>query len=135
MSHNGLSVDASKIAYSTVDNELCATDETTACAVLCKLSSQNSAEVSFTPDQINVLHVQIHAFKMLSQGSPLPDSLHQAVQLSNTIIPDLKKLLQPPDQPSRLVDSIVKVSKSPNVIPKSEEKVGVLPINPADMPM
>ncbi|KAF9066567.1 SNF2 family N-terminal domain-containing protein [Rhodocollybia butyracea] len=92
------------------------------------------AEVSFTPDQINVLRAQIHAWKLLSRGLPLPDGLQQAVQLNNTAIPDLEKLLQPPDQTSRIVDSAVKVSKSPDVAPKAEEQIAILPISPADMP-
>ncbi|KAJ4485467.1 SNF2-family ATP dependent chromatin remodeling factor snf21 [Lentinula aciculospora] len=96
--------------------------------------SQSQAEVSFTPDQINVLRAQIHAFRLLSRGVPLPDGLHQAVQLNSTVIPELEKLLQPPDSSSRIVDSAVKVSKTPDIIPKTEEQAVVLPINPADMP-
>ncbi|KIK70339.1 hypothetical protein GYMLUDRAFT_32342 [Collybiopsis luxurians FD-317 M1] len=95
---------------------------------------QHAAEVSFTPDQINVLRAQIHAFKLLSRGVPLPESLQQAVQLNNSAIPDLEKLLQPSDPSARIVDSAVKVSKSPDIVPKTEEQVVVLPINPADMP-
>ncbi|KAF5392562.1 hypothetical protein D9757_002111 [Collybiopsis confluens] len=97
-------------------------------------AQQHAAEVSFTPEQINVLRAQIHAFKLLSRGVPLPENLQQAVQLNNTAIPDLEKLLQPPDHSARIVDSAVKVSKSPDVVPKSEEQVVELPINPADMP-
>ncbi|KAJ3768128.1 SNF2-family ATP dependent chromatin remodeling factor snf21 [Lentinula raphanica] len=96
--------------------------------------SQSQAEVSFTPDQINVLRAQIHAFRLLSRGVPLPEGLHQAVQLNSTVIPDLEKLLQAPDTSSRIVDSAVKVSKTPDIIPKTEEQADVLPINPADMP-
>ncbi|KAJ3860637.1 SNF2-family ATP dependent chromatin remodeling factor snf21 [Lentinula novae-zelandiae] len=99
-----------------------------------KHHSQSQAEVSFTPDQINVLRAQIHAFRLLSRGVPLPEGLHQAVQLNSTIIPDLEKLLQPPDSSSRIVDSAVKISKAPDVAPKTEEQAVVLPINPADMP-
>ncbi|KAH7881325.1 SNF2-family ATP dependent chromatin remodeling factor snf21 [Lentinula edodes] len=99
-----------------------------------KHHSQSQAEVSFTPDQINVLRAQIHAFRLLSRGVPLPEGLHQAVQLNSTIIPDLEKLLQPPDSSSRIVDSAVKISKAPDVALKTEEQAVVLPINPADMP-
>ncbi|KAJ3879309.1 SNF2-family ATP dependent chromatin remodeling factor snf21 [Lentinula edodes] len=99
-----------------------------------KHHSQSQAEVSFTPDQINVLRAQIHAFRLLSRGVPLPEGLHQAVQLNSTIIPDLEKLLQPPDSSARIVDSAVKISKAPDVAPKTEEQAVVLPINPADMP-
>ncbi|KAJ3751098.1 SNF2-family ATP dependent chromatin remodeling factor snf21 [Lentinula detonsa] len=96
--------------------------------------SQSQAEVSFTPDQINVLRAQIHAFRLLSRGVPLPEGLYQAIQLDSTVIPDLEKLLQPPDTSSRIVDSAVKVAKTPDIVPKTEEQVVVLPINPADMP-
>ncbi|KAG2023767.1 SNF2-family ATP dependent chromatin remodeling factor snf21 [Coprinopsis cinerea AmutBmut pab1-1] len=68
--------------------------------------------VSFTPAQINALRSQIHAFKLLQRGMPVPDHLQQAIRVPNNAVPELEKLLQGPDVPSRIVDSAVKVSKA-----------------------
>ena len=67
--------------------------------------------VSFTPDQINALRAQIHAFKLLSRGLQVPDTIQQAIRVPNTAIPDLEKLLQGQDVGSRVVDSAVKMAK------------------------
>lgn len=67
--------------------------------------------VSFTGDQINALRAQIHAFKLVSRGVPVPDYIQQAIRLPNNAIPDLEKTLNGPDVPSRVVDAAVKLAK------------------------
>ncbi|KII86364.1 hypothetical protein PLICRDRAFT_56081 [Plicaturopsis crispa FD-325 SS-3] len=64
--------------------------------------------VSFTPDQINALRAQIHAFKLISRGLPVPEPVQQAIRVPNAAIPDLEKLLQGHDVSARIVDSAVK---------------------------
>ena len=86
--------------------------------------------VSFTPDQINALRVQIHAFKLISRGLPVPEPVQQAIRVPSSAIPDLEKLLQGQDVNARVVDSTVKMLKGsdPTTLeahtqdtPKSEE--------------
>ncbi|KAF5361681.1 hypothetical protein D9758_007383 [Tetrapyrgos nigripes] len=99
---------------------------------------QQQPPVSFTPDQIHVLRAQIQAFKHIQRGLPLPDTLQAAIQVNNTAVPDLEKLLHTPDVNSRIVDSAVKVAKGEpaiEAVPKQEEPEPIVtPINPADMP-
>jgi ATP-dependent helicase STH1/SNF2 len=100
--------------------------------------------VSFTPDQINALRAQIHAFKLISRGLPVPEPIQQAIRVPNNAIPDLEKLLQGQDINSRVVDSAVKIHKgaetpTPNGLDasnhdtvKTEDQDTML--NSADMP-
>lgn len=74
-----------------------------------------SSPVSFTPDQINALRAQIHAFKLISRGLPVPDALQAAVRLPNQAIPELEKLLQGGDINSRVIESAVKMHKGSSV--------------------
>ncbi|KAF5377272.1 hypothetical protein D9615_006425 [Tricholomella constricta] len=67
--------------------------------------------VSFTPEQIGALRAQIHAFKLIARGLPVPENIQQAIRVPNNAIPDLEKLLQGPDVTSRIVDAAVKVAK------------------------
>lgn len=100
------------------------------------------APVSFTPPQISALRAQIHAFKLLTRGMPIPDHIQQAIRVPNTAISDLEKMLQPPDVPSRIVDAAVKVAKQesttpvPAVVPPSGEPKAedVEPVDPATLP-
>jgi ATP-dependent helicase STH1/SNF2 len=39
------------------------------------------APVAFTPDQINALRAQMHAFKLISRGLPVPDKIQQALRV------------------------------------------------------
>ncbi|OCH84411.1 hypothetical protein OBBRIDRAFT_408557, partial [Obba rivulosa] len=68
--------------------------------------------VSFTPEQINALRAQIHAFKILSRGMPVPEGLLAAMRAPNNAVADLQNLMQVPDVNSRVVDSAVKLHKS-----------------------
>ncbi|KAI0693670.1 SNF2 family N-terminal domain-containing protein [Cytidiella melzeri] len=74
--------------------------------------AQSASPVSFTPDQINALRAQIHAFKLISRGLPVPEAVQAAVRVPNQAVPELEKLLQGGDVNSRVIDSAVKVHKS-----------------------
>jgi ATP-dependent helicase STH1/SNF2 len=98
--------------------------------------------VSFTPEQIGALRAQIMAFKLVSRGSPIPDHLQHAIRVPNTAVPELEKLLQGPDVPSRIVDNAAKIQKGivappppsePPVPVEIKEEHGP-PIDPADLP-
>ncbi|KAG6820238.1 hypothetical protein H0H93_003601 [Arthromyces matolae] len=113
--------------------------------ILQSLPPQSSTPVSFTPDQISALRTQIHAFKCISRGMPIPEHVQQALRVPNTAIPDLEKLLQGQDIPSRVINAAVNVAKGeptpgasavvaiPEETAKVEEDMAV-PYNPADMP-
>jgi ATP-dependent helicase STH1/SNF2 len=100
--------------------------------------------VSFTGDQISALRAQIHAFKLISRGLPVPEPVQQAIRVPNTAIPDLEKLLQGPDVTSRIVDAAVKVAKGePSAsatalveesLKAEDQDAAMVPFNPADMP-
>ncbi|KAI0735883.1 SNF2 family N-terminal domain-containing protein [Earliella scabrosa] len=107
--------------------------------------------VSFTPDQINALRAQIHAFKLISRGLPVSETIQQAIRVPNQAVPDLQTLLQGPDVNARVVDSAVKIHKStngtpvngvehatPEVVPPvevvKEEEVVDMPIDADKMP-
>lgn len=83
------------------------------------------------------------AFRLISRGSPIPDHLQHAIRVPNTAVPELEKLLQGPDVPSRIVDSASKIQKGIVAPPlPSEPPVPVeivkeehgLPIDPPDLP-
>ncbi|KAF8168355.1 SNF2-family ATP dependent chromatin remodeling factor snf21 [Crassisporium funariophilum] len=101
--------------------------------------------VSFTSDQINALRAQIHAFKLITRGHSVPEHIQQAIRVPNTAIPDLERMLQGPDVPSRIVDAAVKVAKGEPGTPSlasaasgeeavKAEEVESTPVNPADYP-
>ncbi|KAJ7139490.1 SNF2-family ATP dependent chromatin remodeling factor snf21 [Mycena epipterygia] len=85
--------------------------------------------VSFTPDQINALRAQIHAFKLISRGLPVPDNIQQALRVPNNAVPELEKLLQGTDVNGRVVDNAVRAAKGEPVEDFKEEE-----IDPADLP-
>ena len=87
--------------------------------------------VSFTPDQINALRAQIHAFKLISRGLPVPEQIQQAIRVPNQAIPDLQTLLHGPDVNARVIDSAVKIHKSANGTPVNG--VGVVEQPPAEV--
>ncbi|KAG6895585.1 hypothetical protein C0992_000500 [Termitomyces sp. T32_za158] len=106
---------------------------------------QSSTPVSFTPEQINALRAQIHAFKCITRGVAIPEHVQQALRVPNTAISDLEKFLQGPDVPSRVVTAAVNVAKGeptpgasaiaaiPEETAKLEEELAVA-YNAADMP-
>ena len=70
--------------------------------------------VSFTGEQINALRAQIHAFKLLQRGLPIPEHVQAAIRVPNSTVNDLEKLLKGEDVSinGRVVDNAVKVHKS-----------------------
>lgn len=80
-------------------------------------SSAPQSPVSFTGDQINALRAQIHAFKLIQRGLPIPDQLQAAIRVPNQAVPELEKLLRGEEvsMNGRVVDNAVKVHKSSNV--------------------
>ncbi|KAJ3514926.1 hypothetical protein NLJ89_g2080 [Agrocybe chaxingu] len=107
--------------------------------------STSQTPVSFTGEQINALRAQIHAFKLISRGHPVPEHVQQAIRVPNNAIPELEKALQGPDIQSRIVDAAVKVAKgepsTPAIAPsvsrestvKSEDP-DIPVVDPADYP-
>ncbi|KAJ6573921.1 SNF2-family ATP dependent chromatin remodeling factor snf21 [Mycena vulgaris] len=85
--------------------------------------------VSFTPDQINALRAQIHAFKLISRGLPVPDNIQQALRVPNNAVPELEKLLQGTDVNGRVVDNAVRAAKGEPADDFKDED-----IDPADLP-
>ena len=77
--------------------------------------------VTFTQERIDTLKIQIHAFKLLKSGLPIPEKLQQALNPVNGAIADVEKLLQGPDVQSRIVDAVVKISKAPSEQPESTQ--------------
>ncbi|KAI0296669.1 SNF2 family N-terminal domain-containing protein [Russula brevipes] len=73
----------------------------------------STTPVSFTPEQINVLRAQIHAFKLLQRGQPVP--------------PELQNLIRPPPSNNpvllsaqlitKVADNTVKVQKASSEVP------------------
>ncbi|KAJ7037457.1 SNF2-family ATP dependent chromatin remodeling factor snf21 [Mycena alexandri] len=85
--------------------------------------------VSFTPDQINALRAQIHAFKLITKGIAVPDNIQQALRVPNNAVPELEKLLQGSDVNGRVVDNAVRVAKGEPIDDFKDED-----IDPADLP-
>ncbi|KAF7367428.1 Chromatin structure-remodeling complex subunit snf21 [Mycena sanguinolenta] len=85
--------------------------------------------VSFTPDQVNALRAQIHAFKLITRGLPVPENIQQALRVPNNAVPELEKLLQGSDVNGRVVDNAVRAAKGEPVDDFKEED-----IDPADLP-
>jgi ATP-dependent helicase STH1/SNF2 len=68
--------------------------------------------VSITQDQMNALRSQVHAFKLVSRGLPVPDDLQDAVHVPNQAIQNLEARLQGPNVDARVIDSAVKIHKN-----------------------
>jgi ATP-dependent helicase STH1/SNF2 len=77
----------------------------------------SQSPVSFTAEQTNALRAQIHAFKLLQRGLPVPENVQQALHVPNSAVPDLDKLLhqQPADVSARIVDNLVKSQRGESV--------------------
>lgn len=95
--------------------------------------------VSFTPDQINNLRTQIHAFKLISRGLPVPEALQNVIRNPHHTTPELEKLLTSQDATAvKLVDSAVKVHKASDgasaVEASDAAKLEEADIDPADLP-
>ncbi|KAK7064785.1 chromatin structure-remodeling complex subunit snf21 [Favolaschia claudopus] len=85
--------------------------------------------VSFTPDQVNALRAQIHAFKLITRGLPVPETVQQALKVPNNTVPELEKLLAVPDVNGKIVDNAVRAAKGESADDFKDEEV-----DPADLP-
>ena len=74
--------------------------------------------VSFTPEQINVLRAQIHAFKTLQRGQPVSAELQNIIRPPQFNNPELEKLL-PAQLAAKVVDNTVKVQKASTEVPST----------------
>ncbi|KAG1780724.1 SNF2 family N-terminal domain-containing protein [Suillus placidus] len=84
------------------------------------------------------------ASSLVTRDAPIPDHLQHAISVPNTAVPDLEKLLQAPDAPSRIVDSAAKIQKghiappppteTPVPVEVIKEEEHGPPIDPADLP-
>ncbi|KAJ7657873.1 SNF2-family ATP dependent chromatin remodeling factor snf21 [Mycena polygramma] len=52
-------------------------------------SDPQLSPVSFTPDQLNALKAQIHAFKLITRGLPVPENIQQALRVVDPADGDL----------------------------------------------
>ncbi|KAI0039556.1 hypothetical protein FA95DRAFT_1528440 [Auriscalpium vulgare] len=88
--------------------------------------------IPFTPDQINTLRAQIHAFKTLSRGAPLSDDLAQVIRQPNQVIPDLDRLLTGQPTNTKVVENAIKVQKGPGDVPVSPSVPIEAPVAPEE---
>jgi hypothetical protein len=75
------------------------------------------------------MRVQIHAFKLLKSGLPIPEKLQQAFNPANGSIPVIKKLLQGPDMHSRIVDVAIKIGKASSEEPELSQTVSLVAVS------
>lgn len=78
----------------------------------------STTPVSFTPEQINVLRAQIHAFKTLQRGQPVSAELQNIIRPPQSNNPELEKLL-PAQLAAKVVDNTVKVQKASSEVPST----------------
>jgi ATP-dependent helicase STH1/SNF2 len=71
-----------------------------------------TAPVTITQDQLNALRSQVHAYKLVSRGLPVPDHLQQAITVPNQAIQNLEATLQGANVDARVIDSAVKIHKN-----------------------
>jgi ATP-dependent helicase STH1/SNF2 len=74
-----------------------------------------TAPVLITPEQLNALRSQVHAYKLVSKGLPVPDHLQQALHAPQQAIQNLENTLQGANVDARIVDSAVKIHKNMEV--------------------
>ena len=72
--------------------------------------------VSFTPEQINVLRAQIHAFKTLQRGQPVSAELQNIIRPPQSNNPEFEKLLSA-QLVAKVADNTVKAQKASSVPP------------------
>ncbi|KAI0063151.1 hypothetical protein BV25DRAFT_1824711 [Artomyces pyxidatus] len=76
-----------------------------------------STPVSFTPEQINTLRAQIHAFKALQHGLPLSEEFSQVIRSPHQVIPDVERLIASQAVTAKVIENAVKVQKGPGELP------------------
>ncbi|KAH9177014.1 SNF2 family N-terminal domain-containing protein [Lactarius sanguifluus] len=79
----------------------------------------STTPVSFTPEQINILRAQIHAFKTLQRGLPVPAELQSVIRPPQSNNPELEKLLSA-QLTAKVVHSATKVQKASSEVPMPE---------------
>ncbi|KAH9075751.1 SNF2 family N-terminal domain-containing protein [Lactarius deliciosus] len=79
----------------------------------------STTPVSFTPEQINILRAQIHAFKTLQRGLPVPAELQSVIRPPPSNNPELEKLLSA-QLTAKVVHSAIKVQKASSEVPMPE---------------
>jgi len=76
----------------------------------------STTPISFTPEQINVLRAQIHAFKTLQRGLPVSAELQNIIRPPQSNNPELEKLLSA-QLATKVADNTVKVQKASSEVP------------------
>ena len=71
----------------------------------------STTPVSFTSEQINTLRAQIHAFKTLQRGLPIPAELQNVIRPPQSNNPEIERLLSA-QLTAKVVDSAIKVQKA-----------------------
>jgi ATP-dependent helicase STH1/SNF2 len=84
-----------------------------------------SAPVSITPEQLNALRSQVHAYKLVSKGLPLPEHLQQALHAPQQAIQNLENTLHGANVDARIVDSAVKIHKNAEVEAGNVKQEGI----------
>jgi ATP-dependent helicase STH1/SNF2 len=76
----------------------------------------STTPVSFTPEQINILRAQIHAFRALQRGQPVPPELQNIIRPPQSNNPEIDKLLST-QLVAKVVDNAVRVQKASSEVP------------------
>ena len=71
----------------------------------------STTPVSFTPEQINTLRAQIHAFKTLQRGLPIPADLQNVIRPPQSNNPEIERLLSA-QLTAKVADNAIKVQKA-----------------------
>ncbi|KAI9512303.1 SNF2 family N-terminal domain-containing protein [Russula earlei] len=90
----------------------------------------STTPISFTPEQINVLRAQIHAFKTLQRGLPVSAELQNIIRPPQSNNPELERLLSA-QLVAKVADNAVKVQKASSEVP-STPAVPETPATPAN---
>ncbi|KAI0271595.1 SNF2 family N-terminal domain-containing protein [Gloeopeniophorella convolvens] len=78
----------------------------------------STTPVSFTAEQITTLRAQIHAFKTLQRGLPVPPDLQNIIRPPPANNPEIDKLLSA-QLAAKLAENVVKVQKAPSEVPQT----------------
>lgn len=76
----------------------------------------STTPVSFTHEQINTLRAQIHAFKTLQRGLPIPPELQNIIRPPQSSNPEIERLLSA-QLTAKVVESANKVQKASTEVP------------------
>jgi ATP-dependent helicase STH1/SNF2 len=76
----------------------------------------STTPVSFTQEQINILRAQIHAFRALQRGHPVPAELQNIIRPPQSSNPEVERLLST-QLVAKVVDNSVKIQKASSEVP------------------